>query len=37
MNWECDNCEYATTDFNKVWDHCKGVSHTMHITKRREN
>lgn len=29
MNWNCDNCMYATDDFNKVWNHCKSILHVM--------
>jgi len=36
MNWNCNTCDYATDDFDKVWDHCVGVSHVMCVTKKFE-
>lgn len=34
MNWDCNNCDYTSDEFNKVWNHCKGASHTMYVTKK---
>lgn len=36
MNWDCKSCDYTTDEFNKVWNHCKGASHVMYVTKRGE-